>query len=67
MRSKSDPHSCEGCGEWVHPKRWALGYHICRACGEAAARRARASWAAAPAGHKQAATLRGLNKNNHGD
>lgn len=63
------PHACTECGEWVHSKRWDLGYTLCRGCGEAAARRARASWTVAPAGHKQGYTLHtdrtllvGLNK-----
>ena len=42
--------SCTECGEWVHSKRWALGYTLCRACGEQAARRARTSWCVAPLG-----------------
>ena len=41
-------YSCDECGEWVHSKRWALGHHTCLACGEAAARAARASWCVAP-------------------
>lgn len=49
--------SCVECGEWVHPKRYALGYKVCRECGEVAAVRARASWCIAPAGNKQAYTL----------
>jgi len=46
------PHtpSCTECGEWVHSKRWALGYTLCRACGELAARRQRAGWTIAPVG-----------------
>jgi ribosomal protein L37AE/L43A len=41
-------YSCTECGDWVHSKRWALGYHTCRACGEAKARAARTSWTVAP-------------------
>lgn len=44
-------YSCDECGEWVHAKRWALGYHTCRECGDKQARAARASWCVAP-GHK---------------
>lgn len=47
---------CTECGEWVHSKRLALGYTLCRACGELAARRARTSWVTAPM-HKQGYTL----------
>ena len=35
---------CESCGDDVHVERWKLGYRVCRACGEAAAREARKSW-----------------------
>jgi ribosomal protein L37AE/L43A len=49
-------YSCDECGEWVHSKRWELGYRTCRECGEANARAARASWCIAPAGHKQGYT-----------
>jgi ribosomal protein L37AE/L43A len=46
-------HACEACEEWVHSKRWALGYRTCRACGEAAARAERRSWTivSLPKGH----------------
>ena len=47
---------CTECGEWVHSKRLALGYTLCRACGELAARKQRASWTTAPM-HKQGYTL----------
>lgn len=50
------PHACTECGEWVYSKRVALGYTTCRACGEASARRARASWTVAPM-HKSNYTL----------
>lgn len=60
-------HGCTECGEWVHSKRLALGYTLCRACGELAARKQRAGWVTAPM-HKQGYTLitnlnelRGLN------
>lgn len=32
---------CVECSGPVHPKRWALGYHTCPDCGEAAARAVR--------------------------
>lgn len=35
---------CCWCGDDVEPRRWALGYRACLACGEASARAARASW-----------------------
>ena len=35
---------CEACGDDVHIARWQLGYRVCKACGEAAARDARNSW-----------------------
>lgn len=41
-------YSCEECDEWVHSKRWALGYRTCRACGEKNARAARSTWTVAP-------------------
>ena len=60
-------HGCTECGEWVHSKRLALGYTLCRACGELAARRARTSWCVAPVGKSNymlisnLSELRGLN------
>lgn len=48
---------CTECGEWVHSKRLALGYTLCRACGELAARKQRAGWTISLAGHKQGYTL----------
>lgn len=74
-KNPPEPHACEVCDDWVHPKRWALGYRTCRACGEAAARTERSRWTIAPAGHKQSDTLitdprylRGINpKNQPGD
>lgn len=53
----SKTYSCIQCDEWVHSKRWALGYRTCRACGEQAARAERKSWCVAQAGHKQGFTL----------
>lgn len=60
---------CFDCGESFSEARSLLGYNLCLACGEKAARQARASWCIAPAGHKQGYTLhtdksalRGLNK-----
>lgn len=41
-------YACEECGEWVHSKRWALGYHTCRECGDKQARMARAAWTVIP-------------------
>jgi hypothetical protein len=35
---------CESCGDDVHIERWALGYRVCKCCGEAQAREERASW-----------------------
>lgn len=35
---------CESCGDDVHIERWALGYRVCKGCGEAMAREERASW-----------------------
>jgi hypothetical protein len=49
--------SCTECGEWVHSKRWALGYTLCRACGEQEAKRQRTGWCISLAGHKQGYTL----------
>lgn len=34
-------YACTECSEWVHSKRWALGYKTCRACGEKNARAAK--------------------------
>lgn len=60
---------CFECGEPFSEARALLGYNLCLACGEKAARQVRASWCIAPAGHKQGYTLhtdksalRGLNK-----
>lgn len=41
-------YSCEVCDEWVHSKRWELGYRTCRECGEKQAREQRKSWTVAP-------------------
>ena len=30
--------NCLSCGEYVHPKRWQLGYRTCLDCGEVMAR-----------------------------
>lgn len=35
---------CTECGDDVHIERWALGYRVCKGCGEAMAREERASW-----------------------
>jgi hypothetical protein len=35
---------CTECGDDVHIERWALGYRVCKGCGEAMARDERASW-----------------------
>ena len=35
---------CESCGDDVHIERWALGYRVCKGCGEAMAREERNSW-----------------------
>jgi hypothetical protein len=43
-----EPHSCVRCAEWVHPKRWALGYRVCRECGEAQAVADRKTWTIVP-------------------
>lgn len=42
------PFGCVRCGEWVHSKRWALGYRLCRECGEAHARLERSTWTVIP-------------------
>lgn len=61
--------TCETCRDDYSDKRAALGYRLCPACGEKAARGERASWCVVPIAHKQGATLvtdktylRGLNK-----
>lgn len=41
-------HSCDECGDNIHPKRYALGYRTCLTCGETSARAARTSWCVAP-------------------
>lgn len=46
--SDKEPYECEDCGEWVHSKRWALGYRTCRECGDHAARAARKTWTIVP-------------------
>jgi hypothetical protein len=52
--------SCDDCGEWVHSKRWELGYRICRECGEQAAARERRGWTIVglPKGHYTRVTKR---------
>ena len=45
---ESEPFACEDCGEWVHRRRWALGYRTCRECGEQHAQAARKNWTVAP-------------------
>jgi ribosomal protein L37AE/L43A len=30
--------NCFSCGEYVHSKRWQLGYRVCLDCGEVMAR-----------------------------
>lgn len=46
-------YSCDNCGEWVHTKRWELGYRVCRECGELEARNVRKNWTIVglPKGH----------------
>ena len=39
---------CFDCGEPFSPARAAPGYNLCLACGEKAARQARAGWCIAP-------------------
>ena len=56
MSEAENPTSCAECDGVVPARRAALGYTICLACGERAARSARATWAVAPAGHKQGYT-----------
>lgn len=40
----SDWKECRECGDDVHIERWALGYQVCKACGEAQARTERMGW-----------------------
>lgn len=44
--SKESNHTpeCMHCGDYYPTKRWALGYKMCKNCGETAARIARRSW-----------------------
>jgi hypothetical protein len=42
--SLSDWKECRECGDDVHVERWALGYQVCKGCGEAQARAERSSW-----------------------
>lgn len=39
-----DWKECRECGDDVHIERWALGYRLCKFCGEEAARMERMSW-----------------------
>ncbi len=48
---------CFDCGEPFSPARAALGYNLCLACGEKAARQERTSWCISLSGHKQGYTL----------
>ena len=41
-----DWKECVTCGDDVHIERWNLGYHHCKACGDAVARQRR--WTVAP-------------------
>lgn len=50
-------HECRDCGDEIHPKRYALGYRTCLACGDRDASSKRVGWCIAPAGHKQGYTL----------
>ncbi|MCH9839241.1 hypothetical protein K0U83_26505 [bacterium] len=42
--SDHDWKECRECGDDVHIERWALGYQVCKGCGEARARAERSSW-----------------------
>ena len=44
----NEPHGCVECGEWVHSKRWALGYQTCRECGDKRAKEVRKTWTVVP-------------------
>ena len=39
---------CRVCGDEFPHERWALGYKMCMACGDAHARDERKSWTVAP-------------------
>lgn len=41
-------HTCEDCDGDIDYRRWALGYRICKDCGEEIARQARKLWTVAP-------------------
>lgn len=44
MSVDHDWKECRECGDDVHVERWALGYQVCKPCGEAQARTDRLSW-----------------------
>ena len=44
----TDWKECQLCGDDVHIERWNLGYHHCKACGDALALEARKHWTVAP-------------------
>lgn len=44
----TDWKECQLCGDDVHVERWNLGYHHCKACGDALALEARKHWTVAP-------------------
>lgn len=59
-------YSCIECDEWVHSKRWALGYRTCRACGERAVRAERKNWCVAPVHKSNTDRTRLIGLNNKG-